>query len=118
MSEFYPDHLDPPLDVCVSCAQPRDHCECMNNITCPHCNGKRRLYAFWDGVRPEDSGSGYVDCSTCKGNGSISQAHMDRITEGERRRNDRVSRGVSLNEEARKFGITPAQLSALERGKQ
>lgn len=83
--------------------------------TCPHCDGERRVFAFWDG--PNVSGSGYVDCSTCKGAGTVTPEHMQRIVDGRKRRDDRVARRVSLAEEARRLGIKPVELSAIERGR-
>lgn len=84
-------------------------------ITCPHCNGDRRVFMFWDGS--EHRGSGFVNCSTCKGEGFITDEHMTRIVEGKKRRDDRVERGVSLKEEAERLGINPVELSAIERGR-
>lgn len=60
-------------------------------------------------------------CDGCAGTGQVpagSQEHARRMrAEGERRRLDRVNRRVHLGEEARRLGITPLELSLMERGR-
>lgn len=89
-------------------------------ITCPHCDGKKQLFAFWDGIKPDGSpfsGAGMRKCDTCDGLGVISLERNARIQEGKNRRAERLSRGLSLHEEATRLGMTAAELSAIEHGK-
>lgn len=90
----------------------------MTTITCPHCDGKGWVYAFLNnGPDYRTHTSGFVQCLTCQGMSAITTEHAERIETGERMRRERVERGESLNEAARRLGITPAQLSARERGR-
>ena len=90
----------------------------MSTITCPHCDGKRQVYAFLNhGPDYRTHTSGYMNCQTCHATGEITQEHAARIASGEKARRERIERGESLNDAARRLGITPAQLSARERGR-
>lgn len=71
--------------------------------------------AFVDG--PTRRGLLEVDCSTCQGVGSITIEKRDRIEAGRKRREERIARGASLREEAKRLGISVPELSALERGR-
>jgi hypothetical protein len=90
-------------------------------MICPSCNGAKRLFAFWDG-RDKDgkatSGSGMVNCFTCDGAGEITEEHARRIAAGRARMEARIARRVTLKEEADRLGITPAELSAIESGRE
>ena len=90
----------------------------MSTITCPHCDGKRQVYAFLNhGPDYRTHTSGYVQCSTCQGMGAITTEHAERIKTGKRVQAERIERGESLNDAARRLGISPAELSARERGR-
>ena len=82
--------------------------------TCPRCNGKRSGYAFIS--RAGNCQGREIDCSFCGGRGEVTEREADLYREGERRRDERVLAGRSLREEAKRLGITPAELSAIERG--
>jgi DnaJ-class molecular chaperone len=87
--------------------------------SCPECKGKgkyfsRRLLNTTEGCRYQE---GIESCDTCRGEGSISEEHAARIEEGERRRKDRISRRVSLIEEAKVLGISASVLSDIEHGR-
>lgn len=88
----------------------------MSTITCPHCDGKRQVYAFLN-HGPDMHASGFINCQACNGTGEVTQEHAARIASGEKARRERIERGESLNDAARRLGITPAQLSARERGR-
>lgn len=80
---------------------------------CPKCHGTGAhslvtIYVAMNGARK---------CPTCNGEGEISQEVFDAIEAGERLRIDRISRNVSLREEAQKRGLTPRELSDVEHGK-
>ena len=59
-----------------------------------------------------------INCPTCAGTGEITSEHAARIEAGRKARHARVLDGISLSEQARRLGITPAQLSAIEHGRQ
>lgn len=86
---------------------------------CPSCKGKRPSLAMVDGYR---DGKRFGEmrelaCLTCNGKGSITAEHLERIAQGRRMRDDRVARGISLREEAKRLGISPAELSDREHGR-
>ncbi len=84
-------------------------------LKCPACGGRKTTIALVDG--PTRRGLLEIDCSTCEGVGSITIEHRDRIEAGRKRREERIARGVSLREEARRLGILPSDLSAMESGR-
>lgn len=87
-------------------------------ITCSHCNGERWVCTFFNnGPDYRTHTSGYVECSTCSATGEVEPWHAARIQAGERMRQQRIAAGESLNAAAKRLGITPAQLSARERGR-
>lgn len=81
---------------------------------CPSCDGSGELMALVDG--PKFSGPRQVMCSCCRGVGTISSEHADRIRKGKGMRDTRVSQRRSLREAARERGISAAELSRIERG--
>lgn len=83
---------------------------------CPDCKGKKRVFAH---VNRGEKGCDFrhIDCSRCKGFGAIPQEQLAWIEAGRKRRAERVARDVSLMEEAKRLGITSAQLSAIETGR-
>jgi ribosome-binding protein aMBF1 (putative translation factor) len=88
-------------------------------MQCPECKGKgcyhsQRFVNSTSGCRYEE---GERECGTCKGTGSITDDHAERIKQGEARRRDRISRDMSLREEAKRLGIKPSELSDIERGR-
>jgi hypothetical protein len=85
--------------------------------TCPDCNGARETFAMVHGHRSDGTAfhrSGMMPCRTCKGTGEISDAKAAALVEGERRRQDRIARGLSGREEAARLGITPIELNRIE----
>jgi DNA-directed RNA polymerase subunit N (RpoN/RPB10) len=89
-------------------------------IRCPSCNGAGTVDAFWDGVDTGGKrigGYGPVTCFTCNGTGEVDKGYSRRLEEGRRRRQDRLDRGMSLREEARRLGITAQELSRIEHGR-
>lgn len=58
-----------------------------------------------------------MPCLTCDGTGTVTAERAMRMNAGEQMRRDRVQRGVSRNEEARRLGITPIELSHREQGR-
>ena len=86
--------------------------------SCPHCDGKGESFAFINrGEDPATHSSGMIECSTCKGSGSITGQHYGLIVSGRKMRDERVAAGVALSEAATRAGISVTQLSAIERGR-
>ena len=82
---------------------------------CPRCKNGRQ-FVHLNTTNPKTHGFQWVHCDFCKGRGEVTVEALRRIEEGKRRRDDRVKRGVGLREEADRLGLTPTQLSRLERG--
>ena len=83
-------------------------------ITCPRCKGKRETHGIACG--PGGCQTGAMKCFTCKGEGQITEEHAARITTGEFMRKGRVSRRVTLREEAARLGVGLAEWSHIEQG--
>lgn len=83
---------------------------------CKNCKGKGTYRAF---VRSEYGGCAWRDvgCYVCGGSGEITEEQVVVIAEGERRRLDRIARGVSMRDEARSLGMDVVALSDLEHGR-
>lgn len=87
-------------------------------VICPHCSGERKVFAFMNnGPDYRTHTSGLIDCRTCLGAGKITQEHADRIAAGTSMRTQRVQRGESLRDAAKRLGITATELSAIEHGR-
>lgn len=79
---------------------------------CPHCFGhpEYRTISTAPGFPVEK-------CHTCKGEGTVTEEHADRILDGQTARAMRMSRDESLREMAKRVNRTPAQLSDMEIGR-
>ena len=85
-------------------------------MRCSTCGGEGTL----SGLIKPTSGACYLGslpCPSCKGTGAVAAVQAQQMAEGERRRLDRIRRGVSLKEEALRLGISPAALSDFEHGR-
>lgn len=84
-------------------------------MTCPDCQGTKIVQAHLQTSR----GCKWreLPCFTCDGTGSISEKHVARIAEGKQRREDRLSRGMTLRREAERLGISATELSRIESGR-
>lgn len=88
-------------------------------FVCIRCNGDKQLFAFINGGPDIRSHScAMIDCDTCAGTGVISEEKLMAITAGKDLRADRIQRGRTISEEAARLKMTPAQYSALERGRE
>jgi hypothetical protein len=95
-------------------------------VTCPQCNGRKGSTAFLDGYDPKTGRSkGWTEwtvCSLCKGVGTLPAEEaatvIARREKGEALRQDRIARGLSQREEAKRLGITPMELNAREHGRE
>lgn len=85
-------------------------------MNCSTCGGAGKLSGL---IKPTKGACylGSLPCPSCKGTGEIGEAQAQQMADGERRRRDRIHRGVSLKEEALRLGISPAALSDLEHGR-
>lgn len=83
-------------------------------IICSHCKGRKSYPSFV--TTRKGCSLQEIDCFTCKGVGSITEDHYDRIIKGETIRLDRIERKLSLRQEALRLGIKPIELARLERG--
>ena len=91
----------------------------MSDHVCPRCDGKKEMTAFVDGRRTDGSHWGdlrTLKCFTCKGGGTVTDKHMERIKAGEMMRENRVQKGLGLREAAKQLGIIATELSSRERG--
>ncbi len=86
-------------------------------MTCPDCDGRGSGIACVDCADRSKSGVREIPCPRCAGTGQLTAEQMAAYEAGRKLRNDRVARGVSLREEARRLGITATELSDRENGR-
>ncbi len=92
-------------------------------IVCPVCNGTKIAYVLVHHAPDTGKENGFQEypCDTCDGSGTVADDYAERLAErkaeGNRMRLDRLARGVHLDEEAQRLGISIPELSARERGK-
>lgn len=84
-------------------------------MICPDCNGEKKVFAHVNRGE-QGSGFGWIRCFRCKGSGDVPDEQAQWMSEGIKRRCDRVARGLTLREEAERLGIAVTTLSAVERG--
>lgn len=87
-------------------------------VTCPGCNGEKGGPAFVDGYRNGKAFGElrYVACFTCKGEGTITPEHADRIDWGRRVMDARRELEITGTEFANGLGIDRVRYSHLEQG--
>lgn len=93
----------------------------MSDVVCPTCCGDRQVMAFVDGRDKNGKRWGRqerIACMQCAGTGTISAERARWMEECRVHRLARVDRRESLHEAAQRLGITPAQVSAMETGRQ
>ncbi len=87
-------------------------------FTCPRCVGDKQLFAFINrGPDISTHSCEMVDCDTCAGTGSVTEENLYAIAAGKDLRADRLQRGKTISEEAARLKMSPAEYSALERGR-
>ncbi len=88
-------------------------------MPCPDCRGSGRTIASH--VRYASGGGACnvpMKCSQCGGTGQIPDAMLDWIARGKAMRDRRVEvERRSLREEAKRRGMSPSELSAMEQGR-
>lgn len=92
----------------------------MGKIGCPHCGGKGEIRALVDGFRGHERFADWrtLKCGTCHGRGALTPEEHQRVEAGVALREERVARGLTLRQEARRLGIDPIELSMREWGRQ
>jgi len=88
-------------------------------LLCPDCAGAKTFTGFVCRYG-SDGGHGSVEtynCHTCNGAGEITDAHAEMIAIGKQWRDERRARDESVIEAAKRIGIKPSVLSALEHGR-
>lgn len=91
-----------------------------DGIVCPNCDGEKQQTVFADGHHPDGTRWGdirTVACNVCRGVGTITSEHQQRIDHGKRLRAERVAKGLTLREAARLEGVTASEISAREFGR-
>lgn len=83
-------------------------------MKCPTCQGEGKVNGI--GCGPGGCRPVIIRCYDCSGVGTVSDDFAERRASGESRRQERLSRGASLREEATRLNISPQVLSRLERG--
>lgn len=89
-------------------------------VTCPACRGKDavesvRFVTKSNGEHRHEIGA--WPCDLCKGAKVVTAAQAAAFAKGRQMRDERVARGESLFEAAKRMGISSAQLSAIEHGR-
>ena len=92
----------------------------VDALQCPSCDGRGSSAGFICFADGSDQRSGYNDaiqCSLCRGAGSISLETAERFRIGREHYKARVARDESLMECAKRLGLKPSELSAMEHGR-
>lgn len=88
---------------------------------CPVCSGTGKLLGVFP-VYAEDVPQAdrkpciEFDCMKCGGTGKVTATQLWRIAAGNLSKQERLSRDMTLREEAERLGILPSELSRLENG--
>jgi hypothetical protein len=86
---------------------------------CPHCNGQGGAKCFINrGQDIRTHSLEWRECRTCEGTGRVDRRRAALIEQGKAMRDARVAKQESLLEASRRLGIGPAELSAIELGRQ
>ena len=89
----------------------------MNNATCPKCGGQGATICHHN-TGPNSAGHYWAEetCRLCQGAGTVSDAVLAQVSEGQRLQARRRARGESILGAARRMGITTAAVSQVEQG--
>lgn len=83
-------------------------------MICPDCKGEKTVFAHIH--RRHGSGFEHINCMRCEGLGEVDDRQAEWMPAGQMHREARIKRQESLLECARRLGIAPVELSAMERG--
>ena len=79
---------------------------------CPTCEGKNEIFGIGcPGFKPI-----LITCHTCNGKGEITDVQIERMKDGEKLRQERLKRRMSLRNEAKRLNINVIELSDIEHG--
>lgn len=82
-------------------------------MKCPRCNGEGKERGFGcPGFKPIE-----INCLDCGGSGEIDAERLRWQEEGEKLRENRKARGITLREEAKRRGLSAVDLSDMEWGR-
>ncbi len=84
-------------------------------VVCPECQGEQANFAIT--CSADRCRTGREACDFCDGVGEVSVAAHTLWQQGCERRNARVQRGLTQQEEAQILGITPIDLNDVECGR-
>ena len=94
--------------------------EVLQLVVCPHCDGKKGGFGFWDGRDPKTGkrvgGSGFMPCRTCFGTGEVSAKVSEFLQEAERRQEARRADGRSIPDIATEMGVEAGKLRQMYAG--
>ena len=85
--------------------------------TCPDCNGAKKKQALVN--HGEEAGCAFevVDCWTCAGLGTITGQRVEWMQRGNAMRADRLARGETMVEAAKRLGIHWRDINEMEHGR-
>lgn len=87
---------------------------------CDVCKGRGQNWVHLNSKDPAVHGFRWITCRDCDGSGKMSPerlaARKRARKTGRALRVDRLARGLTLGQEARRLGIKPSELSARESG--
>jgi hypothetical protein len=86
------------------------------NFICPGCNGRKETFVMACG--PKGGFQGYRPCYRCKGTGEVTEGDLRRMELARKIRQDRVERRVVMREEAARLGVSIADYSNIENGRE
>lgn len=84
-------------------------------MICPACDGEKRIAGM--GCTGKGCKPMILDCFQCKGTGEITLEMFGWMQLGAAMRAERILRGVGLREEAKRRGMLPSELAAMENGR-
>lgn len=106
-----PSHLNRE-DVMLSCSKEN------SETACNRCGGAGKIGPVH--VNRGDQPHVWLEsmpCATCDGTGFITEDKASALALGARLKAKRVARGESILQQSKRLGLSPAELSGLERGK-
>lgn len=85
-------------------------------MVCPTCSGRKEGICLVNrGDQPHEWRM--MPCPTCDGIGEIDEEYAARIEAGATMKAERLARGFGLSAEAKRLGVSPVHLCAIEHGR-
>lgn len=89
-------------------------------MLCDACGGPGLIWVHLNSRDLERHGFQWIECQPCAGTGAMTPerrlARKEAREAGQKLRADRVARGATLGDEARRLGVSPAEVSRREMG--